>query len=48
MQGHFEAVDPEKIAKGGLLPELHDHVQTLMADPEGNRFMVVLDPDHEA
>ncbi|MEU9393181.1 hypothetical protein AB0D86_24685 [Streptomyces sp. NPDC048324] len=36
------------IAKGACLVEPHDCMQALMTDPEGNRFMVVLDPDHEA
>ncbi|MCF3132472.1 hypothetical protein [Streptomyces olivochromogenes] len=36
------------IGKGASLVELHDPVQALMTDPEGNRFMVALDPDHEA
>lgn len=36
------------IGKGASLVEPHDCMHALMADPEGNRFMVVLDPDHEA
>jgi hypothetical protein len=36
------------IAKGASLVKPHNSMQALMADPEGNRFMVVLDPDHEA
>jgi hypothetical protein len=36
------------IAKGASLVEPHDCMHALMTDPEGNRFMVVLDPDHEA
>ncbi|MBJ7004939.1 VOC family protein [Streptomyces griseofuscus] len=36
------------VAKGASLVELHDPVEALMTDPEGNRFRVVLDPDHEA
>ncbi|MCZ0998214.1 hypothetical protein O1M63_08690 [Streptomyces mirabilis] len=36
------------IAKGASLVEPHDCLHALMTDPEGNRFMVVLDPDHEA
>ncbi|MFJ8200011.1 VOC family protein [Streptomyces sp. NPDC096152] len=36
------------IAKGASLVELHDPMEALMKDPEGNRFMVVLDSAHEA
>lgn len=36
------------IAKGASLVEPHDGLHALMTDPEGNRFVVVLDPDHEA
>ncbi|MFE1862782.1 VOC family protein [Streptomyces anandii] len=36
------------IAKGASLVELHDPVEAVMMDPEGNRFRVVLDADHEA
>ncbi|MER8062319.1 MULTISPECIES: VOC family protein [unclassified Streptomyces] len=36
------------ITKGAALVELHDPVEALMTDPEGNRFRVVLDPDHGA
>ncbi|MHC5906780.1 VOC family protein [Streptomyces sp. S6] len=36
------------IARGASLVEPHDRLHALMTDPEGNRFMVVLDPDHGA
>ncbi|MEW2275932.1 MULTISPECIES: VOC family protein [Streptomyces] len=36
------------VAKGASLVELHDPVEALMTDPEGNKFKVVLDPNHEA
>ncbi|MFI8235559.1 VOC family protein [Streptomyces sp. NPDC085900] len=36
------------IAKGASLVELHEPLEALMTDPEGNRFRVELDPDQEA
>ncbi|MGW0208358.1 hypothetical protein ACWDZ8_21990, partial [Streptomyces sp. NPDC003233] len=33
---------------GASLVELHDPMEALMTDPEGNRFRVVLQPDNEA